>query len=331
MDILLSQLAESVSAAEDLEGLTRPLLELLEAITGLESTYLTTIDEQRGVQHILFARNSRQMQIPEGLSVPWADTLCKRALQENRPYTDDVAACWGDSDAARALGIQTYLSQPVRTLDGGLYGTLCAASDAKVSVAPSTIKMLNLFAGLIGHQVERERLLNALRKSNLELSSSALTDPLTGVANRRALSLELTRMLARAQREQRSVQVAFIDLDGFKAINDHYGHEVGDCFLVHIAKRIAGSVRAGDFVARYGGDEFVVITCNTGLDELRLRLERLTVGRYVRDGIVIDYSGASVGVAASANDETNGEHLLARADAAMYATKKARRNQQMAC
>lgn len=330
MDTLLSQLAESVSAAADLEGLTRPLLELLEAVTGLESTYLTTIDEQRGVQHVLFARNSKQMQIPEGLSVHWQDTLCRRALQENRPYTDDVSGCWGDSNAARALGIQTYLSQPVRTLDGGLYGTLCAASGAKVSVLPATIKMLNLFAGLIGYQVERERMLSALRKSNLELCSSALTDPLTGVANRRALSLELTRVLARAQREQLSVQVAFIDLDGFKAINDHYGHEVGDCFLVHIAKRLAASMRAGDFVARYGGDEFVVITCNTGLDELRLRLERLTVGRYARDGIVIDYSGASVGVAISDNDETNGEHLLARADAAMYATKKARRDRQMA-
>lgn len=331
MDTLLSQLAESVSDAADLEGLTRPLLELLEAITGLESTYLTTIDEQRGVQHVLFARNSKQMQIPEGLSVPWEDTLCKRALQENRLYTDDVGGCWGDSDAARALGIQTYLSQPVRTLDGSLYGTLCGASSTKVGILPATIQVLNLFAGLIAYQVERERQLSALRKTNQELSSSALTDPLTGVANRRALSLELSRVLARAQREQLSVQVAFIDLDGFKAINDHYGHEMGDCFLTHIAKRLAASVRAGDFVARYGGDEFVVITCNTGLDELRLRLERLTAGRYVRDGIVIDYSGASVGVAASANDETNGEHLLARADAAMYATKKARRDRQMAC
>lgn len=329
MDALLSQLAESVSAAEDLEGLTRPLLELLEAITGLESTYLTTIDELQGVQHILFARNSKQMQIPEGLAVPWEDTLCKRALQEDRPYTADVGGCWGDSGAARDLGIQTYLSQPVRTLDGGLYGTLCAASAAKVSVSPGTIKTLGLFARLIAYQVERERQLNALRKTNQELSVSSLVDPLTGVANRRALSLELTRVLARAQRERFSVQVAFIDLDGFKAINDRYGHVVGDGFLVHIAKRLAASVRTGDFVARYGGDEFVVVTSNTSLDELRQRLEHLTTGRYVRDGIVIDYDGASVGVAAATNDELDSEQLLVRADAAMYAAKKARRDRQI--
>ena len=108
MEPLLNQLAESAAEARDLEGLTRPLLEVLEAVTGMESTYLTTIDLDRGVQNILYARNSAQMQIPEGLSVPWADTLCKRALDEGRPYTGDVSGCWGDSEAARALGIRTY-------------------------------------------------------------------------------------------------------------------------------------------------------------------------------------------------------------------------------
>ena len=326
MNDLLSRLATTVSSADDLEGLTRPLLELLEMVTGLESTYLTTIDTLQGVQHILYARNSKQMQIPEGLSVPWEDTLCKRALEEDRAYTDDVANCWGDSDAARQLGIQTYLSQPVRLLDGGLYGTLCAASGTRTAVADETIKVLGLFARLIAHQVERERLLEALRKSNEELSSHALTDPLTGVANRRALIIELQRTLLRARREQGSVQVAFIDLDGFKAINDRYGHEVGDCFLIQVAARLAASVRSCDFVARYGGDEFVVIASNASHDELRTRLEQLTSGRYVANDRVINYRGASVGIAASAPDETDVEKLLARADAAMYQTKKSRRD-----
>lgn len=79
---LIGTLAESLENARSLEELVRPLLELLEATTGLESTYMTTIDEQAGVQHILFARNSDRLQIPEGLSVPWNDTLCKRALEE---------------------------------------------------------------------------------------------------------------------------------------------------------------------------------------------------------------------------------------------------------
>ncbi|HEX4870759.1 MAG TPA: sensor domain-containing diguanylate cyclase [Nevskiaceae bacterium] len=325
MEALLSRLADSVSGADTLESLTRPLLELLELVTGLESTYLTTIDEPGGVQQVLFARNSRQMQIPEGLSVPWDDTLCKRALLEGRPYTDNVSTCWGDSQAAQALGIRTYVSQPVHNLDGALYGTLCAAGSESVALGPSTLKVLGLFSRLIAHQVERERIVESLRHDNERLSSHALTDSLTGVPNRRALQIELQRVIARTRREGSRVQIAFIDLDGFKAINDHYGHEAGDRFLAHMAARLAGSIRRGDFLARYGGDEFVVVAANAAEDNLRGRLEQLTVGRFVSQGLCIDYGGASVGVVVAEPDEHDAEALLARADAAMYEVKRQRR------
>lgn len=325
MEILLDRLADSVSNAEDLEALTRPLLELLELVTGLESTYLTQIDEERGVQHVQYARNSSALQIPEGLSVPWEDTLCKRALESEQLFTDDVAGCWGDSDAARQLGIKTYMSQPVRGVDGGLYGTLCAASSHRVSTAASTTKVLGLFARLIAHQVEREHLLHSLRRSNAELSSHALTDPLTGVANRRALIAEVQRRLAQADREGTVVEVAFVDLDGFKAINDQHGHEAGDRFLVYIASRLSSGIRAGDLLARYGGDEFVIVTSHGDGQALRERLEKATMGQYLAHGLVIEYPGASVGLVRSSPGESDAEALLARADAAMYAQKKARK------
>lgn len=322
MEMLLNRLADSVMSAGDLEGLTRPLLSLLESVTGLESTYLTTIDESKGVQNILYSRNSKMLQIPEGLSVPWDDTLCKRALNEECPFTDNVAGRWGDSGAARDLGIKTYLSQPVRNLDGQLYGTLCAASSSAVKVSSEVIKVLGLFAKLIEYQVERERVLQSLRATNAELASRALTDPLTGAPNRRALMQELQRMLGRAQRDGGTLQVAFIDLDGFKKINDHYGHEVGDCFLIEVVKRIGGGIRTGDFVGRYGGDEFVVLTGNSNPEELRRRLERLMIGTYVCHGHTFDYGGASVGVVEAQPEDRDPEELLARADTAMYEVKR---------
>jgi len=196
MSDLLARLSESVSGAQSLEALTRPLLSLLEEVTALESTYLTTIDLDAGTQHIVYARNSRTLQIPEGLTVPWEDTLCKRALDEGRMYTDNVGECWGDSQAAAALGIETYLSMPVYAGQGALYGTLCAASSERRHVDDQSRRVLALFASLIGAQIERERLLKQLLDANAQLSNLATTDPLTGLFNRRALLEGLPRCCA---------------------------------------------------------------------------------------------------------------------------------------
>lgn len=330
MQPILTRLADSLSSAHTLEQLSRPLLEMLEAVTGLESTYLTTIDAHSGFQHIIYARNSKQLQIPEGLSVPWEDTLCKRALDEGRAYTDDVAGCWGDSDAARVLGIRTYVSTPVWSGSGSLYGTLCAASSSQVPLSPGAEKILGLFAKLIGQHVEREQLLEQVQAANAELAMSALTDQLTGLPNRRAVFQEGTRMLARAERDGRVVIVAFADLDGFKAINDRYGHAAGDEFMRMIADNLLAGQRAGDLAARFGGDEFVVIATVSaeGIEEsakaIRNRLSACIKGSYRVGNHIIDYPGASVGIAVSGIDGSCIDTLLKHADASMYEHKNAR-------
>lgn len=329
MDSTLSQPAQPLSAPRSLEELTRPLLELLQAVTGMESTYLTTIDEAGGTQHVLYARNTRQMQIPEGATFPWSDTLCKRALDEGRNFTDDVAVRWADSEAAAALGINSYLSKPVHTETGGLYGTLCAASSEAKPLPENAEAILGMFSQLIAQHVEREMLMSRLREANAELESFAHTDPLTGLANRRSLVLELERMLARGQRENSAVFVAFIDLDGFKEINDLHGHEMGDRFLAAMASHLANELRAGDLLARLGGDEFVVAGPAPHRAEsseiLRNALAERTIARFDLGRLVIDYGGASVGVVTIEPSACNAERALVLADAAMYAIKRARK------
>jgi diguanylate cyclase len=336
MDAFFAQLSDSVQQARTLEELTRPLLELLEAVTGLESTYLTTIDLAGGLQHVLYARNSRELQIPEGLSVPWGDTLCKRALDEGRPATDDVRGLWGDSEAARLLGIQTYVSTPVRTEEGALYGTLCAASSERRALTGESQHVLRLFARLIEQHVARERLVEQLQQANAELRTQALTDALTGLLNRRALMLELARLISLAQRTGSWLLAGAIDLDGFKQVNDSHGHEAGDRFLLGIAGRLHGALRTGDVLARMGGDEFVVIGLGPRLIEdgaaaaqlLRARLEAATVGRYDLGSVDLDYAGASVGVACLDPQHAGTEEVLRESDAAMYRVKLARRQAQ---
>lgn len=325
---LFAPLADTLTTATSLEGLVRPLLELLEVASGLESTYMTTIDETVGVQHVLYSRNSRSLIIPEGLTVPWGDTLCKRALEEGRSYTDDVAGCWGDSDAAQALGITTYASTPIRGADGALHGTLCAASNQRLPLRDGTERVLNLFAYLIGRQVEREQLLQSLQAANSQLQRNAMTDVVTGLPNRRALLEELDRRLRHRARDGGDVLIAFIDLDGFKHINDHFGHDAGDHFLVAIGSALASCHRSDDFCARIGGDEFVVVgsvpaDSENAPQQMCERLRAATTGRFDLGGRSIEYAGPSIGVVKAATTEAEAE--LARADAAMYADKRLRR------
>ncbi|PIM54112.1 diguanylate cyclase [Roseateles chitinivorans] len=351
MDALLARLTSTVPVARNLDQLTRPLLDMLGSITGLESTYLTTIDLRAGQQHVLIARNTGTMTIPEGLTVDWSDTLCKRALDAGRMATSDVSDCWGDSDAARQLGIQTYVSAPVRDDGGELMGTLCAASAQRRPIAPEAESLLRLFSSLVAQFLQRERLVADLRAANEQLATYALTDALTGLPNRRALFDELQRQLQRAARDGTCVLLGCIDLDGFKAVNDQLGHHRGDLFLREMAQRLSLELRGSDMLARVGGDEFVVVGPGVALGgpssaqaiplldrgepaqaarTLEQRASLASVGRFDLEGHALQYAGASVGVVALDPTGLSVEQALHLADERMYDVKRARRRSVIA-
>lgn len=107
-DIILARVSETLASEQTVESLVRQLLEMLELVTEMESTYLTKIDIDARLQHILYARNSKQMNIPEGLSVPWGDTLCKRALDDEC----FLAMTWLRTGATAAL-LARWASKPI--------------------------------------------------------------------------------------------------------------------------------------------------------------------------------------------------------------------------
>jgi diguanylate cyclase len=334
MEFMLERLSESVASAESLEQLTRPLLEMLEIVTGLESVYLTSIDQEAGMQFVDYALNSGELQITEGLKVPWSDTLCKRCIEDGRRFVSNVSEVWGDSDAARALGIETYASAPVCASNGAIIGTLCAASKRSKSIGPRARSALNLFSKIVAQHIERERLLGEVRRSNEYLAKFALTDALTGLPNRRALQDELGRLLARAARDGSYVIVGMIDLDDFKRVNDEHGHVAGDNLLKNCAQRIASSTRDTDMLARIGGDEFAFVgpgSVDEGessriAEQIRARLADAARGPFVLGGDTVDYGGLSVG--AVAVRFVSADQAIGLADTAMYECKRERKRQR---
>jgi diguanylate cyclase (GGDEF)-like protein/PAS domain S-box-containing protein len=162
-----------------------------------------------------------------------------------------------------------------------------------------------------------------------QLEHIAHYDTLTGVPNRVLLVDRLAQALARAKRDRRLMAVCYVDLDGFKQINDSFGHDAGDRVLVEVTRRIKEAVREDDTVARLGGDEFVVLL--VGLEQaeecagtLHRLLERISQPIPVH-GEVLSVS-ASIGVALYPEDEEDADTLLRHADQAMYVAKQAGKN-----
>lgn len=175
-----------------------------------------------------------------------------------------------------------------------------------------------------------ERLELAVAERTAELQVLLLRDVLTGLPNRRALLAALPEAMSRARRVGRPCALLFLDMDGFKAVNDNHGHEEGDELLRQFGERLAQGVRKTDMVARLAGDEFVVVLemltdALHAEDTAHKLLERLKEAYVLRSATVT--VGASIGIALYLpEDPADVDAWLARADHAMYAVKRTGKN-----
>jgi diguanylate cyclase (GGDEF)-like protein len=199
--------------------------------------------------------------------------------------------------------------------------------------AASVVAVLVEFAVLLVVGTFIARLMLRLREQHAELQQLAHTDPLTGALNRRYFWELAETELERAYRYERSLALALFDLDNFKAINDQYGHAVGDAVLRHFAAESAKYFRATDLFARYGGEEFVCLLLESSPEMAQRKAEEvrnlvqakpMTIGQ---EAIVLT---VSIGVAGlSRGEPLSLEQLLDRADYALYQAKKNGRNRVM--
>jgi diguanylate cyclase (GGDEF)-like protein len=175
-------------------------------------------------------------------------------------------------------------------------------------------------------EVDRlERELAAARAQVAALESSAEIDPLTNVRNRRGFERELTRALALVKRHGSTAALVYLDLDGFKSVNDRHGHAAGDAVLKAVAAALSRSVRASDLVARLGGDEFAVLLWHLTEADAQRKARALEA---VVAAATATHAGATLAVGASAGvallrPSDRPADVLARADRAMYTRKAA--------
>jgi diguanylate cyclase (GGDEF)-like protein len=220
-----------------------------------------------------------------------------------------------DGAMVRRMRLRSLLAEPVTARSTPLAALVLGWRHHIEPPGPLSSAHVSLLAAQAAKAVEQAEL--AARLEEL-----ALTDPLTGLVNRRGLARELDREMARSQRDGRRLGFAVLDLDRFKAFNDTHGHQAGDRLLVRAARTWTAQLRRADVLARYGGEEFVLLLpgCDTS-DHALAACER--VRRATPDG-----QTASAGVAVW--DGIEPPHtLLERADRALYAAKDEGRDRSL--
>jgi len=175
---------------------------------------------------------------------------------------------------------------------------------------------------------------DGLARANADLSTLALTDGLTQIANRRSFDSTIQREVAQARREGTFLSLLMLDVDHFKKFNDNYGHPAGDICLRQIAEAVASQItRPGDLVARYGGEEFVVLLPGTGrhgaatvAERIRNAVSALEISHEFCDAGKVTISMGGATMQASSGFDWVPENLIAAADTALYAAKQDGRN-----
>jgi diguanylate cyclase (GGDEF)-like protein/putative nucleotidyltransferase with HDIG domain len=254
--------------------------------------------------------SSLKVKVGQGLC-GWVAENCKPIVNGNPQVEAGYVV-----DPGKQTPLQSALVVPLEGLNG-VVGVLAMYQATRDAFTPDHLRILLAVASKVALSVE-----NALKYQQAE--SSATTDYLTGLPNARSLFVHLAQEVARCRRMKTSLAVLVCDIDGFKQINDSFGHLEGDKLLREFTARLKDVCRGYDYVARMGGDEFVITAPGLTAEAAREKAEILNQaaiesGRHVcgRDLITL-----SVGMAFCPQDGTDVERLLAEADRRMYSMKQ---------
>ncbi len=288
--------------------------------------------------HIVRTVDSGEQALAQLLSAPPEVVLCDLDLQRM-----DALTLFRSVRSSRP-GKQIYLiALAPRDRPGALEAAFGAGADDFIGYPVQASEMLarlraaerfiDMQQRLLDDQEQVRQLVNELAKANARLEQDAETDPLTGIANRRRATDQLLRAVRLAEEENQPLGVFLIDLDHFKRVNDTWGHATGDEVLRQAAQTLQAYLRTSDLVARFGGEEFLVIAPGTSAQNAAALAERLRAGisrlriSIGREQISVTFSvGVSVYDPTTSPRKRTPEALLHMADEALYRAKDSGRN-----
>lgn len=254
-----------------------------------------------------------------GDRVPWDVTFCRRMSRGAAHVVPDALADPDYAPLPDAGDVRAYVGFPI-TDEGALFGVLCGVgAEPLPSVEAVDADLVELLSSLLSSQLTIARAADRERRQAALTAALADVDDLTGLVNRRGWEAVVADAQQRIAAFGDPVAVAVVDLDGLKATNDALGHQAGDALLRRAAAALRRAGTTQDRVARYGGDEFAILTNNVAVEDLPAHYARFA------EALAADGVAASIGHAFTGPGERTVAEAFRRADAAMYDVKRARR------
>lgn len=320
-----AQILEMIAMSAPLEDALDHLMRLVESqMTGIFGSILMLDEDGVHLRHgAAPSLAEAYLKAIDGVRVgPKAGSCGTAVYRRQAVIVADIMQdpLWEDyRELAAAYGYRSCWSTPILSHQGEVLGVFAAYSTTVREPIEAEIKLIEVTIRIAGIAIERKR-------AEDRIHFMASHDALTGLPNRTLLRDRLSQAILYAQRYDRWVTVAFIDLDNFKIVNDNLGHSAGDELLKTVARRMVDCVRATDTVVRLGGDEFVVLF----LDQPKSDDEVSTIIQKIRAVVAepVIFQGhefrvtSSMGIAKYPDDGMDADTLIANADAAMYRAKE---------
>lgn len=312
LDLLMDNLVEHVRKALRARWAMMYKIDTVNAL--VENVSTTLSEEDKPVLKILSYE-----ELHEGLG-GWAIKHKKAAYSlkntiDNRE-SDDISSRIIENDIGSVLVVPFLYEGVVQ----GTIATINHKNDRNFN--QNDIELISSIANQVGLAVAKSEL-------QRKIEHQAYHDVLTGLANRLLFEVTIEKVLARAKRKNLQFATIFIDLDGFKSVNDTLGHDIGDLLLIEVAQRLSSRTRAEDTLARMGGDEFALVLADLSTKEDAIQIAEDYLQMLQKEFLILKHTvriGASIGISLFPDDGQDSKTLLKNADSAMYQAKNSGKN-----